>query len=170
MIHLDLGELEPMIATPGDPGNGRPAREVEGLRIDVAYCGSCTGGKRGDLDTTAAVLSWGLERGLRRAESVRFFVQCGSQDVLEHCARRGYLEVFRKAGAELLPPSCGACIDAGPGVSHHAGEVTVSAVNRNFPGRSGPGQVYLASPSTVAASALAGTICTWPSLRRRLGG
>ena len=170
VIHLDLGELEPMIATPGDPGNGRPAREVEGLRIDVAYCGSCTGGKRGDLDTTAAVLSWGLERGLRRAEGVRFFVQCGSQDVLEHCARRGYLEVFRQAGAELLPPSCGACIDAGPGVSHHAGEVTVSAVNRNFPGRSGPGQVYLASPSTVAASALAGTICTWPSLRRRLGG
>ena len=72
--------------------------------------------------------------------------------------QRGYLEVFAKAGAELVDPSCGACIKAGPGVSDRADQVTVSAINRNFPGRSGPGKVYLASPLVVAASAIAGKI------------
>lgn len=168
VIRIDLGELDPMVATPGDPGNGRPARELEGLRIDTAYAGSCTGGKRADMDALAAVLSWGLEKGLRAPDRVRFFVQCGSQDVARYCEERGYLEIFRRAGALLLPPSCGACINAGPGVSRSAEEVTISSINRNFPGRSGPGKVYLASPIVVAASALAGEIVTWPSLRRRL--
>jgi 3-isopropylmalate/(R)-2-methylmalate dehydratase large subunit len=68
--------------------------------------------------------------------------------------------VFRQAGAEVIEPSCGACINAGPGVSVTKDTVTVSAINRNFPGRSGPGQVYLASPRVVAATALAGTITT----------
>ena len=66
--------------------------------------------------------------------------------------------MFHRAGAELINPSCGACIRAGPGVSGRPDEVTVSAINRNFPGRSGPGKVYLASPLVVAASALAGRI------------
>jgi 3-isopropylmalate/(R)-2-methylmalate dehydratase large subunit len=164
---LDVAELEPMIATPGDPGNGRPARELDGLHIDIAYGGSCTAGKRSDMDLTAAVLRWGLEHGLRAAPGVRFFVQCASEDVLQHCRTQGYVGLFERIGAVLLPPSCGACINAGPGVSRSAGEVTVSSINRNFPGRSGPGQVYLASPTTVAASALAGSITTFPALRRR---
>jgi 3-isopropylmalate/(R)-2-methylmalate dehydratase large subunit len=166
-LTLDAGELEPMIAKPGDPGNGRPAHEVEGMRIHLAYAGSCTGGKRADMDMLASVLAWGLERGLRAAEGVRFFVQCGSDDVLEYCRQAGYIGVFERAGAILLPPGCGACINAGPGVSVRSDEVTVSSINRNFPGRSGPGQVYLASPTTVAASALDGCLTTWPSLRRR---
>ena len=66
------------------------------------------------------------------------------------------LDVFERAGVELIEPGCGACVNAGPGVSERAEQVTVSAINRNFPGRSGPGQVWLASPSTVAASAIAG--------------
>ena len=70
-------------------------------------------------------------------------------------------------GAEIVSPSCGACINAGPGVSRSRDEVTIASINRNFPGRSGPGNVYLASPSTVVASALAGHIATWSSLRRR---
>ncbi len=73
----------------------------------------------------------------------------------------GYLEVFEKAGAQFIEPSCGACINAGPGVSYDTETVTISAINRNFPGRSGPGQLYLASPYTTAASAIAGYICEW---------
>ncbi len=166
-IRLDVSELEPMVATPGDPGNGRPARELAGQRIDIAYGGSCTAGKRSDMEMMAAVLRWGLSRGLRVADGVRFLVQAGSQDVRRHCDEAGLTEVFRRAGVEVVPPSCGACINAGPGVSRAAGEVTIASINRNFPGRSGPGQVFLASPTTVAASALAGTITTWPALRRR---
>jgi 3-isopropylmalate/(R)-2-methylmalate dehydratase large subunit len=167
VIHLDISELEPMIATPGDPGNGRPAGELEGQPIHIAYGGSCTAGKRSDMDMMAAVLRWGLENGLCVPAAVRFFIQCGSQDVQRYCAEAGHLETFRRAGAEIVPPSCGGCINAGPGVSRSPGEVTIASINRNFPGRSGPGQVYLASPSTVAASALAGCITTWPRLRRR---
>ncbi len=167
-VRLDASALDPLVATPGDPGNVRPAHELEGLPITMAYAGSCTGGKRADLDAVATVLAWGLARGLRVAEGVRFFVQCGSQDVLRHCQEHGYLELFREAGAILVPPSCGACINAGPGVSTAPSDVTVAAINRNFPGRSGPGQVYLASPLVVAASALAGTLATWPAVRRRL--
>ena len=73
-------------------------------------------------------------------------------------AERGYLELFERAGVEVIQPGCGACIGCGPGVSEDADQVTVSAINRNFQGRSGPGQLYLASPLTVAASAVAGHI------------
>jgi len=72
--------------------------------------------------------------------------------------RKGYLDVFSRAGAQVIEPSCGACINAGPGVSTRPDQVVISAQNRNFPGRSGPGQMYLASPLTVAASAIAGYI------------
>jgi len=92
---------------------------------------------------------------------VRFFIQSGSQDVKRYCEARGYLELFQKVGATFLEPSCGACINAGPGVSKTRDEVTISAINRNFPGRSGPGQLYLANPYTVAASAIAGYITIW---------
>ncbi len=169
-IRLDVADLEPMIATPGDPGNGRPARELAGLRIDTAYGGSCTAGKRSDIDAMAAVVRWGLERGLRVPDGVRFLVQCGSQDVRRYAEEAGHLEAFARAGAQVVPPSCGACINAGPGTSRSPAEVTIASINRNFPGRSGPGQVYLASPATVAASALAGSVTTWPALRRSLEG
>ncbi|RME73979.1 MAG: hypothetical protein D6785_16410, partial [Planctomycetota bacterium] len=89
---------------------------------------------------------------------VKFYLQFGSQRVKEYCRKKGYIEIFEKAGVELIEPSCGACINAGPGVSKSPDQVTISAQNRNFPGRSGPGQVYLASPLTVAASAVAGYI------------
>lgn len=168
VIRLDVAELEPLVATPGDPGNARPARELDGRPIDIAYGGSCTAGKRSDMDVMAAVFRWSLERGLRVRQGVRCFVQCASDDVLSYCEANGLAEVFRRVGAVLLPPGCGACINAGPGVSTRPDEVTISSINRNFPGRSGPGKVYLASPATVAASALRGAITTWPSLRRRI--
>jgi hypothetical protein len=129
------------------------------VKIDVAYGGSCTGGKKADMDMYASVLSRAVAPGRKRvAPGVRLFIQFGSQDIREYAEARGYIDVFHRAGAELINPSCGACIRAGPGVSERADEVTVSAINRNFPGRSGPGKVYLASPYVVAASAIAGRI------------
>ena len=99
---------------------------------------------------------------------MRCFIQCGSQEVFAYCREKGYDEVFAAVGATLIEPSCGACINAGPGVSRTREEVTISAINRNFPGRSGPGQLYLASPYTVAASAIAGRIVAWDADARRL--
>jgi len=123
------------------------------------------------MDMYAEVLADGLKQGKRVAESVQFYIQFGSQDTREYCLKKGYLEIFQKAGARVLEPSCGACINAGPGVSTRPEQVVISAQNRNFPGRSGPGQMYLASPLTVAASALAGYIVEYqPSQARELAG
>ncbi|HTA73367.1 MAG TPA: aconitase family protein [Gemmatimonadaceae bacterium] len=152
-IEIDAGALRPMVALPGDPGNGRRVDELGDVPIDIAYAGSCTAGKRDDMDMYARVLT-----GRSVAPGVRCYIQCGSQSVYAYCVEQGYDRVFADAGATLIAPSCGACINAGPGVSRRADEVTISAINRNFPGRSGPGQLYLASPYTVAASAVAGRI------------
>jgi 3-isopropylmalate/(R)-2-methylmalate dehydratase large subunit len=161
-IEIDAAALRPMVALPGDPGNGLYIDELPGrVKVEIAYAGSCTAGKKEDMDMYARVLQEALDRGERVATGVRFFIQCGSQDVKRYCEERGYLEVFRRVGAQFLEPSCGACINAGPGVSRGKDEVTISAINRNFPGRSGPGQLYLANPYTVAASAIAGYITEW---------
>src|SRR5437867_7168084 len=162
VIEIDAGAIRPMMALPGDPGNGQyidPA--ARRIRVDIAYAGSCTAGKKEDMDMYARVLAEAVERGARVAPWVRFYIQCGSQDVKRYCEERGYLELFHKVGAMFLEPSCGACINAGPGVSKTRDEVTISAINRNFPGRSGPGQLYLANPYTVAASAITGYITEW---------
>jgi 3-isopropylmalate/(R)-2-methylmalate dehydratase large subunit len=162
VIEIDAAAIRPMVALPGDPGNGRHIEGAgERIRVDIAYAGSCTAGKKDDMDMYARVLAEAAERGERVAPWVRFYIQCGSQDVKRYCEDKGYLELFRKVGAAFLEPSCGACINAGPGVSKTRDEVTISAINRNFPGRSGPGQLYLANPYTVAASAIAGYITEW---------
>ena len=162
VIEIDAAMIRPMIALPGDPGNGSYIDAVpERIKVDIAYAGSCTAGKKDDMDMYARVLAEAASRGERVAPWVRFFIQCGSQDVKRYCEERGYLDVFRKVGATFLEPSCGACINAGPGVSKTREEVTISAINRNFPGRSGPGQLYLANPYTVAASAISGYITAW---------
>ena len=162
VIEIDAGSLHPMVALPGDPGNGCFIDElVAPVPVDIAYAGSCTAGKREDMDMYAQVFAHAARNGRRVAPGVRCYVQFGSQDVKRHAEQRGYVEIFRAVGAEVLGPSCGACINAGPGASSGRGTVTISAINRNFPGRSGLGQVYLASPYTVAASALAGRIVSW---------
>ena len=159
VIELDAGEITPMIAAPGDPGNGKYIRELNTpVPVELAYGGTCTAGKNEDMDMYAQVLADALKHGKRVADSVQFYIQFGSQETREYCIRKGYLEVFRRAGAHVIEPSCGACINAGPGVSTRPDQVVISAQNRNFPGRSGPGQMYLASPLTVAASAVAGYI------------
>jgi 3-isopropylmalate/(R)-2-methylmalate dehydratase large subunit len=166
---FDLGAIEPMVALPGDPRNGIPLRTLEGhaggaVKINIAYGGSCTGGKKADMDMYADVLKRAVDSGKRVAEGVHLYIQFGSQDIRRYAEERGYIDLFKRAGAELVDPSCGACIKAGPGVSFTKDEVTVSAINRNFPGRSGPGKVYLASPLVVAASAIAGEIVSADSI------
>jgi 3-isopropylmalate/(R)-2-methylmalate dehydratase large subunit len=159
IFSIDLAEVRPMIATPGDPRNGVPLSELgRDVEIDIAYGGSCTGGKKADMDMYAAVLSRAVAKGARVASGVRLYIQFGSQEIRRYSADKGYIALFERAGAELVDPSCGACIKAGPGASDSPDQVTISAQNRNFPGRSGPGQVYLASPFVVAASAIAGRI------------
>jgi 3-isopropylmalate/(R)-2-methylmalate dehydratase large subunit len=159
VFEINLDEIGPMVATPGDPRNGIPIEELEGeVRIDAAYGGSCTGGKMADMDMYAKVLENALAHGKRVADGVHLYIQFGSQKIKQYARQRGYIEIFERAGAELIDPSCGACINAGPGASPSAETVTVSAQNRNFPGRSGPGKLYLASPYVVAASAIAGKI------------
>ncbi|MDQ3920296.1 MAG: aconitase family protein [Acidobacteriota bacterium] len=158
-FEIDLSEIRPMVATPGDPRNGIPVGELkEPVKVDIAYGGSCTGGKMADMDMYAAVLKRAVEQGRRVAPGVHLYLQFGSQKIKQYARERGYVEIFERAGAELIDPSCGACINAGPGASKSPDQVTVSAQNRNFPGRSGPGKVYLASPFVVAASAIAGHI------------
>ena len=170
VIELDAAEITPMVATPGDPGNGKYIRELNTpVPVEIAYGGTCTAGKNEDMDMYALVLADALKRGKRVADSVRFYIQFGSQETREYCVRKGYLQIFEKAGAHVIEPSCGACINAGPGVSTRPDQVVISAQNRNFPGRSGPGQMYLASPLTVAASAVAGYIVEYePSEKREL--
>jgi 3-isopropylmalate/(R)-2-methylmalate dehydratase large subunit len=162
VIEFDAAALEPMVALPGDPGNGIFISELGGpVKVDIAYAGSCTAGKKSDMDMYAAVFRDALKQGKRVHPDVKCYVQCGSQEVKRYCEERGYLEVFQAVGAVFIEPSCGACINAGPGVSYDRSTVTISAINRNFPGRSGPGQLYLASPYTTAASAVAGHITAW---------
>jgi 3-isopropylmalate/(R)-2-methylmalate dehydratase large subunit len=158
-FEINLDEIRPMVALPGDPRNGIPIDQLEQeVRIDAAYGGSCTGGKMADMDMYARVLQNALAHGKRVAPGVHLYLQFGSQKIKQYARQKGYIEIFTEAGAELIDPSCGACINAGPGASKTAETVTVSAQNRNFPGRSGPGKLYLASPYVVAASAIAGKI------------
>jgi 3-isopropylmalate/(R)-2-methylmalate dehydratase large subunit len=158
-FEINLDEIHPMVATPGDPRNGINISDLtEEVKINNAYGGSCTGGKMADMDMYAAVLKKAVEQGKRVAPGVHLYLQFGSQKIKRYAKEKGYIEIFQRAGAELIDPSCGACINAGPGASKSPDEVTVSAQNRNFPGRSGPGKVYLASPYVVAASAIAGHI------------
>jgi 3-isopropylmalate/(R)-2-methylmalate dehydratase large subunit len=159
VFEIDLDDIRPMVALPGDPRNGIPIDELpEEVQINAAYGGSCTGGKMADMDMYAEVLRNAIAQGKRVAPGVHLYIQFGSQKIKQYARQRGYMEIFHAAGAELIDPSCGACINAGPGASPSAETVTVSAQNRNFPGRSGPGKLYLASPYVVAASAIAGKI------------
>jgi 3-isopropylmalate/(R)-2-methylmalate dehydratase large subunit len=164
-IRVDCSRLTPMVASPGDPGNGVALGELgERTRLDIAYGGSCTAGKREDFDQYHAVLSWAAGRGLKVDPGVKLYLQFGTLAVRDYCVEKGYLEAFEQVGAELLEPSCGACAGCGPGSSISAEQVTVSAINRNFPGRSGPGKVWLASPPTVAASAIGGRLMSFEEL------
>ncbi|MBT61047.1 MAG: aconitate hydratase [Euryarchaeota archaeon] len=166
---IDMAEILPMVAHPGDPNKGIPSDptnganivDIGGVSIDIAYGGSCTAGKADDMAYYALVCQAAQDAGLHVKEGVEFFIQYGSGIVKDLAMQNGWHELFQSVGVKLIDPGCGACIGAGPGVSVNAEQVTVSAINRNFQGRSGPGKLYLASPLTVAASAFTGIISSW---------
>ena len=166
---IDLSQIVPMVAHPGDPDKGIPSDPTNGanisdigdVEIDIAYGGSCTAGKEDDMAYYAEVCQAARDAGLKVKPGVDFFIQFGSKQVKDIAKQRGWDELFESVGVKLIDPGCGACIGAGPGVSIQQAQVTVSAINRNFQGRSGPGKLYLASPLTVATSAFTGKITAW---------
>jgi len=166
---IDLSTIVPMVAHPGNPDEGVPSDPTNGanisdigqVSINIAYGGSCTAGKEDDIAYYAEVCGAAQQAGLKVKEGVEFFIQYGSGQVKQLAEDKGWHELFQSVGVNLIDPGCGACIGAGPGVSITPDQVTVSAINRNFQGRSGPGKLYLASPLTVAASAFTGVISSW---------
>ena len=169
-IHeIDLSEIRPMVAHPGNPDEGVPSDPTNGayidelgeVPIDIAYAGSCTAGKDDDFSYYAMVCEAALREGLVIADGVDCYIQFGSKSVKDLSLEMGWTSIFEKVGVKLIDPGCGACIGAGPGVSDNPDQVTVSAINRNFQGRSGPGKLYLASPLTVMTSAFTGKITSW---------
>ena len=103
VIELDASEITPMVATPGDPGNGKYIRDLHTpVPIEIAYGGTCTAGKNEDMDMYAAVLADALKQGKRVASSVEFWIQFGSQETREYSKRKGYLEIFERAGARVI--------------------------------------------------------------------
>jgi 3-isopropylmalate/(R)-2-methylmalate dehydratase large subunit len=169
-IHdIDLDDIQPMVAHPGDPDKGVPSDPTNGayikdlgvVNIDIAYAGSCTAGKDDDFAYYAKVTKAALDAGLKVADGVECYIQFGSKTVKDLSEKNGWTDMFEKAGIKLIDPGCGACIGAGPGVSDNDEQVSISAINRNFQGRSGPGKLYLASPLTVMTSAFTGYIAAW---------
>lgn len=162
-ISMDLGKIEPMVALPGNPKNGIPISSLPDMKITSAYIGSCTGGKLDDIRAAAEVLNG-------RVTSVPLFVQCASVSIYRQAELEGLIDIIVKAGGQVLPPGCGACIGLGPGKIMSPEDVVISDTNRNFDGRMGVpevdgkavegGKVYLSSSSTVAASCIAGKICS----------
>jgi 3-isopropylmalate/(R)-2-methylmalate dehydratase large subunit len=151
---FDAAGLAPQAAAPHSPDNSDAAIRARGVRIDQAYIGACVGAKLEDLRMAAAIL-----RGRKVAPGVRLLVAPASSAITAQAARDGVLDALLDAGAVLLPSGCGACAGMGAGVLA-AGEVCISTTNRNFKGRMGheDAHVWLASPFTVAASAVAGEI------------
>ncbi|QAT50554.1 3-isopropylmalate dehydratase large subunit [Caproiciproducens sp. NJN-50] len=151
---FDISGLGPQIAVPHSVDNVRPVEEVPAVKIDQAFIGACTGGRVEDIEEAARIL-----RGKKIPETVRLIVIPASREVMRTCMDKGYLQELIDAGATISTPGCGPCLGAHEGVIA-PGEVCITASNRNFPGRMGSVQaeIYLASPATVAASALKGCI------------
>ncbi len=152
--HLfDATQLPPMVAVPHSPANGKPVAELAGQGIDLAYIGACTGAKLEDLQAAAQIL-----KGKRIAAGTRLLVAPASLQDLAEARAQGVMQTLQDAGAELLPSACGACAGYGNAVQGNTRVIATTA--RNFKGRMGSAdaQVFLASPYTVAASAVAGCV------------
>jgi 3-isopropylmalate/(R)-2-methylmalate dehydratase large subunit len=153
-LAYDLGEIVPVVALPHKVDNVKPVSEVEGLPINQALLGTCTNGRLSDLRAAAAILE-----GKSVSRNVRMLVLPASREVLEAALADGTIAKLVAAGGVLLPTGCGPCLGAHQGVLA-PGERCVSTANRNFKGRMGckDAEIVLASPETVAASAIAGVI------------
>ncbi|MGQ0752150.1 MAG: 3-isopropylmalate dehydratase large subunit [Betaproteobacteria bacterium] len=153
-IEMNVSGLEPQVALPGGPHNAVNLAEVAGTRIDHAFIGSCGSGMYDDLTAAANIL-----RGRRLAPGVRLIVTPGSEDSTRRMRRDGLFDVFQDAGAMVMPAGCGVCASGRTGLIH-SGEVSISSAVANGAGRFGAkdAKLYLGSPATVAASAVAGSI------------
>lgn len=155
-FEFDLSALEPLVATPSSPANGKPISRLkkEKIKLDQAYLGSCTNGRIEDLRVAAQVL-----QGQRIADSLRMIVVPATTTVWQQAEEEGLFKIFLQAGATVSTPTCGACLGGHMGVLA-PGERAIATTNRNFIGRMGSEQseVYLASPRIVATSALKGYI------------
>jgi 3-isopropylmalate/(R)-2-methylmalate dehydratase large subunit len=154
VVELDAAAVVPTVARPHTVDNTAPAASLAGTKVDQVLVGTCTNGRLEDLRAAARLL-----RGRRRAPHTRLIVTPASQGVARAAAAEGLLEVFWAAGAVVTNPGCGACVGIHEGILA-AGEVCLSTANRNFHGRMGnpEASIYLASPSTAAATAVAGEI------------
>ncbi len=153
-LRYDLGALEPVVACPHAVDHVKNVREMEGIPIDQCLIGTCTNGRLADLEIAARIL-----KGRRISPRVRLLILPASRSVLAEAMARGIMQTLVESGAVLLPPGCGPCLGAHQGVLA-PGEKCLSTSNRNFKGRMGTSEaeIYLASPATVAASALSGCI------------
>lgn len=153
-LNYDLGALEPVAACPHTVDNVKPIKELAGVEIDQCFIGTCTNGRLQDLKAAAEIL-----KGKKAAGRVRLIVLPASRAEFEVALAEGVIEILSKAGAMILPAGCGPCLGAHQGVLA-PGERCLSTANRNFKGRMGckEAEIYLASPQTVAASALTGKV------------
>ncbi|MBU0694389.1 MAG: 3-isopropylmalate dehydratase large subunit [Candidatus Omnitrophica bacterium] len=153
-IEFDISNLSPYVAKPHSVDKGVAVEEVEGIKINEAYLGTCTNGRLEDLEVAAKML-----RGKKIHREVKFLVAPASRKVFLKALEKGLIRVFLEAGGIILPPGCGPCVGTHQGVPAD-GEVVISTANRNFKGRMGnPNSfIYLASPATVTASAMKGKI------------
>ncbi|MBT3590413.1 MAG: 3-isopropylmalate dehydratase large subunit [Candidatus Marinimicrobia bacterium] len=153
-ITIDVSVIRPKIAKPHSLENICDIDEVLGIKIDIAFIGTCTNGRLEDLQLAASIL-----KGEKLAPGVRMLITPASRNVLNKAMADGTMNILSEAGATLIPPGCGPCVGTHLGVPGNE-EVILSTANRNFPGRMGNpnSQIYLASPAVVAASALTGVI------------
>jgi 3-isopropylmalate/(R)-2-methylmalate dehydratase large subunit len=151
---IDVTAFKPMVSLPGEPHNTVDVSEVTGEKIDSAFIGSCTNGRMNDMNKVAAIL-----KDRRVAPGVVLKIVPATDEIWKQCLDEGLIGIFKNAGALVSNAGCAGCA-AGQVGQNGPSEVTVSTGNRNFPGKQGKGSVYLASPETVAASAVAGFITT----------
>jgi 3-isopropylmalate dehydratase large subunit len=154
VLNIDVTNLTPQVACPPDVNNVVPVNQVEDIKIDQVFLGTCTNGRLDDLAIAANIL-----RGQKIHSDIRMVVIPASREIYMEAMRRGYLEIFAEAGASVGTPGCGPCIGRHFGVLA-PGERALTTMNRNFTGRMGDptAEIYLGSPATVAATALTGHI------------
>lgn len=152
VLDINISSFRPMISRPGEPHDAVELKEVAGIKIDSALIGSCTNGRMSDMRKAATIL-----KNRTVAPGVVLKIVPATDEIWDQCLSEGLISIFKKAGALVSNAGCAGCA-AGQVGQNGQGEITISTGNRNFPGKQGKGSVYLASPSVVAASAVAGKI------------
>ncbi len=154
VLEYDISKLKPQVCRPHSVDNAVAVEELKATKIHEAFLGTCTNGRLTDLKIAAKIL-----KGRKVAKGIKFIVAPASQTIFQEALKLGLIEVFLQAGGVVIAPGCGPCVGTHCGVPAD-GEVVISSANRNFKGRMGnpTAFIYLASPATVAASALEGKI------------